>query len=114
MEDLLGTTISVFIRLTVGIMGFAAYMTGQGLANTWRPVWQPVVYCGLLGFVDRFLTFALFDGDLLSLTGYLIDSAVLIAISLFAFQLKRAKKMVTQYPWIYEPAGPLGWRKIKD
>ncbi len=114
MEDLLGTTISVFIRLTVGIMGFAAYMTGHGLANTWRPVWQPVVYCGLLGFADRFLTFALFDGDLLSLTGYLIDSAVLIAISLFAVQLKRAKKMVTQYPWIYEPAGPLGWRKIKD
>ncbi len=95
-------------------MWFAAYMTGKGLANTWRPLWQPFVYCGLLGFADRFLVFALYDGELFSLTGYLVDTAVLIAISLFAFQLNKAKKMVTQYPWLYEPAGPLGWRKIRE
>ncbi len=58
--------------------------------------------------------FALYDGDLFSLTGYLVDTAVLIAISLLAFQLNKAKKMVTQYPWLYEPAGPLGWRKIRE
>ena len=95
-------------------MWFAAYMTAKALANAWRPMWQPVAYCGLLGFADRFLVFALYDGDLFSLTGYLVDTAVLIAISVLAFQLNRAKKMVSQYPWLYEPAGPLGWRKIRE
>jgi len=114
MEDLLGTTPSVFLRLTVGVMGFAAYMTGQALANTWRPLWQVFGYCMLLGLVDRFLTFALFEGKLVSPTGYLIDTAVIIVIALFAFLLNRAKKMVSQYPWLYESAGPFGWRKIKD
>ena len=39
---------------------------------------------------------------------------VLIAIALVAFQFKRAKKMVSQYPWLYEPVGPFGWRKIGE
>ena len=114
MEEALGTTFDVFIIITIIVMGFTAYMNGQVMANTWRPMWQPVVYCGLLGLVDRFLTFALYEGDLLSLTGYLIDTGVLIAIALVAFQFKRAKKMVSQYPWLYEPVGLFGWRKIGE
>ncbi len=110
MESLLGTSFGVFFGITVGLMGFAAYMTGQALANTWKPTWHAVVYCIMLGFADRFLTFALFEGRLLSLTGYLIDTAVLIAISLFAYRLNQAHRMVTQYPWLYERAGPFGWR----
>ena len=26
--------------MLMSLMWFAAYMTGQGLANTWRPAWQ--------------------------------------------------------------------------
>ncbi len=111
MEQALGTTYGVFFVLTVIVMGFAAYMTGQALANTWKPVWQPVGYCLLLGLADRFLTFALFDGELLSLNGYLIDTGVLIAFSLFAFRFNRTRMMVTQYPWLYERDGLLGWRR---
>ena len=91
-------------------MWFAAYMTGQGLALTWRPTWHLFLYGALLGFSDRFLVFALFEGELLSWGGYAIDTAVLIAISLFAFQLNRARKMVSQYPWLYDRAGIFGWR----
>ena len=111
MIGVLGTTPEVFVGLTLVIMGFAAYMTGMGLANTWRPVWQPVLYSALLGFADRFLTFALFEGELLSLTGYLIDSAALIAISLFAYRSTQARRMVSQYPWLYVRAGLFGWRE---
>ena len=111
MSEVLGTTPEVFVGLTLVIMGFAAYMTGQGLANTWRPVWQPVLYCALLGFADRFLVFALYDGELLSLTGYLIDSAALIAIALFAYRSSQARRMVSQYPWLYDRAGLFGWRE---
>ncbi len=110
MVDILGTSFGVFIGLTVAIMGFAAYMTGQALGNSWKPVWQVVVYCVLLGFADRFLTFALFDGVLLSVTGYLVDTAVLTAIGLLAFRLSRVRRMVGQYPWLYERVGPFGWR----
>ena len=111
MESLLGTTPAVYFAVTVVVMGFAAFMTGQALAATWKPLWQAVFYCVLLGLGARFLIFSLFDGTLLSLSGYLIDCAVLVAIGLFAYRLTRARKMISQYPWIYERAGLLGWRE---
>lgn len=111
MESILGTSLGVFIGITVIIMGFAAYVTGQALGNTWKPVWHAIVYGILFGFADRFLVFALFDGELASLSGYLIDTAVLISISLFAFRLTQASKMVSQYPWLYERSGMFGWRQ---
>ena len=101
----------MFVGLTLVLMGFAAFMTGQALANTWKPVWHAVVYSMLLGIVDRFLNFALFDGELLSISGYLVDAAVLSLIALVAFRLTQARKMVTQYPWLYRPAGLFGWRR---
>lgn len=110
MEFLLGTSVPVFVGVTCIIIGFAAYMTGQAMANTWRPVWQLFVYGALLGLASRFLIFSLFDGELLSVTGYAIDTAVLIAIAGFAFRLTRARKMVNQYPWLYERAGLFGWK----
>ena len=110
MEELLGTTLGVSFTVTVVVMGFAAFMTGQALAGTWKSMWQVVLYCLLLGVGDRFLIFSLFEGELLSLSGYVIDTAVLVAISLFAYRLTQARKMTSQYPWIYERAGLLSWR----
>ena len=111
MEALLGTSIGVFVGVTVFLCGFAAFMTGQALAGTWRPVWQVWLYIVLLGFADRFLTWALYQGELLSLTGYLIDTAVLLVIALLAFYLTRARQMAAQYPWIYVRSGLFTWRE---
>ena len=111
MEDLIGVSSGVFLGLTVCVMGFAAYATGQALANTWKPAWHAVIYALLLGFGDRFLGFALFEGELLSLSGYLIDSAVLVAIALVGYRLNLARKMVRQYPWLYQRTGPFSWRR---
>ncbi|MEE8394288.1 MAG: hypothetical protein V3R66_08075 [Rhodospirillales bacterium] len=110
MQDILGTTFGVFVFITFFVMGFAAYMTGQALANTWKPLWQLLVYCALLGLADRFLTFALFEGELLSLTGYIIDTFVLTGMAVFAFRLNRTNKMVSQYPWLYERSSLFTWR----
>ncbi len=110
MEALLGTTWQVFIGITVVIIGFAAAMTGHGLANTWCPFWHVVLYCILLGAADRFLVWGLFEGELFLLSGYLIDTVVLIAISLLAFRLTQVNRMITQYPWLYERAGLFAWR----
>lgn len=108
MEALLGTSLGVFFGLTVCIVGFAAWMTGQALGITWKPAWHAVVYCLLLGCADRFLTFGLFHGELLSLTGYLIDTGVLVAIALTSFRFNRVGAMVRQYPWLYRRSGPFG------
>jgi len=110
MEALLGNPAGVFLGLTLCVMGFAAFMTGQAMAITWKPAWHAAGYALLLGFADRFLAFALFDGELLSLSGYLIDAAALAAIALVAHRRAQARKMVEQYPWLYERSGAFGWR----
>jgi Na+/H+ antiporter NhaA len=111
LEELLGVPLGVFLGLTVGVMGFAAYATGQALANIWKPAWHAVIYALLLGFGDRFLTFALFEGKLLSLSAYLMDTAVLVLITLLSYRLSLARKMVRQYPWLYRRTGPFSWRR---
>lgn len=111
MESLIDAPLGVFIGVTLVMFGGAAWLTGQALAGTWRPVWQGFVYAPLLGAVDRFLIYALFDGTLQSLPAYLFHAALLLAIMLLAYRRTRARKMVSQYPWLYEPAGPFGWRK---
>ena len=100
----------VTLLVTAIIVGFAAFMTGQALANTWRPAWQMLPYGLMLGFADRFLVWGLFGGDGLSVSGYVVDTAYLIAVGFAAYRLTRARRMVTQYPWLYERAGPFGWR----
>ncbi len=94
-------------------MWFATYMTGQALANTWRPAWQAAMYGAMLGLVDRFLVFALYGGELLSIGGYLIDAAILIGFGWLAFRLTQVHRMVSQYPWLYERTGPFSWRDIR-
>jgi hypothetical protein len=111
MQGLLGNSVGVFLGVTVCLMGFAAFMTGKALAETWKPAWHAAGYALLLGLADRFLAYALFGGELLSLTAYVIDSAVLAGIALFAYRLARARKIVAQYPWLYERAGLLDWRE---
>lgn len=110
METLLGTTLDVWIGITLVLTGGAGYMTGQAIARTWRPLWQVVAYGLLLAVVSRFFIYGLFDGYMLLASGYIIDAAVIIAIGLFAFRLNRVQMMVSQYPWLYERAGPLGYR----
>ena len=100
----------VFLGVTVVLCGFAAFATGRALAGTWRPIWWTVPYCLLLALVGRFLQWSLFDGELLSLTGYAVDAAVLTAVGLVAYRVTQAARMVRQYPWLYVRAGLFSWR----
>ncbi|HJS31638.1 MAG TPA: hypothetical protein VJ924_06565 [Alphaproteobacteria bacterium] len=110
MEELLGNSLSVFIGVTVIIFGFASFMTGQALAGTWRPIWQVFPYCLMLAAANRFFSFALFEGSLLSISGFIAAAAVACAIGAGAYLATRAHKMVTQYPWLYERSGLFSWR----
>ncbi len=107
---MIGATLPVFIGLTVVLMGGAGWLMGQAMARGWRPPWQVGGYGLLLGLADRFLTFSLFDGVLLTPLGYAVDTAVIIALAMVGYRITLAAKMVTQYPWLYRRAGPFGWR----
>ena len=106
------TSLPVFIGVTIVLFGGCAFMTGQALATTWRPWWQIVPYGLMLGAADRFLGYALFGGDLLSPSGWLLDSAVIVAIAAAAFRLTRARRMADQYPWLVRRTGPFSWRDL--
>ena len=111
MTAVLGAEPASFVALTVLLFGAAAMATGRALARNWRPLWQTVPYAALLGIGDRFLLYALFDGELLSASGYLLGAAILLILCLLAYRLTQASLMVRQYPWLYEPAGPFSWRE---
>ncbi|PKU22232.1 hypothetical protein CWS72_22895 [Telmatospirillum siberiense] len=104
-----GATPAVFLGITVIFMGGCAIMTGQALARTWRPLWYTLPYMFLLGAGDRFLVYALFNGQFLSLPGYLLDSATLFLFAMLAHRVTRAGQMVSQYPWLYKRIGLFRW-----
>ncbi len=106
--------ILIFLLFTTIFMGGAGYLTGQAIAITWRSVWQLIAYSLILGGFDRFLVYALFSGQLLSLSGYVIDSSIILFVALIGFKQTRARIMVTQYPWLYERKGLMGWREIDN
>ncbi len=106
-----GSSIYVFIGLTVFLFGGAGFLMGQAIAETWRPIWQNVPYGMLLAAANRFLDGALFQGPWLSLPQYLLDTVVIVGLALFAYRVTRVRKMVGQYPWLYEQAGLLAWRE---
>ena len=108
------SSLAGFVVVTVCVAGGASFLMGQAMAATWRSIWQVVLYAALLGGGDRFLNFALFDGRLLSPSGYLIDFTLLLFIALFAYRVTVAALMVRQYPWLYARDGLFGWRKIAD
>ena len=86
----------------------AAFATGQGVAVTWRPWRQIVLYSALLSAGLRFFDYALSGGELWSVGGFLFGWLVQFAVASLAFQLTRARQMVRQYPWLYQRKGLLG------
>jgi uncharacterized protein DUF6867 len=98
-----------FVTCLLG--GGAAWATGRALANSWRPFGQVLVYLLLLGAAVRFAHFALFQGELLSVSSYVTDTAFLVVIGGLSWRLTRARRMVTQYRWLYERTGPFTWRQ---
>ena len=104
--DFYGGHIGVFIGLTIVISGGAAWLSGQALAKNWKSFERTgVFYSLLLTAGNRFLVFALFGGPLLSIPGFLIDFAVIITFAFVSFRMTQARKMVAQYPWLYERTG---------
>jgi hypothetical protein len=101
----------VFFLLTMVIGGSAAWISGKTIAQTWRPFWQVPVYMILLTGAVRFLHYALFAEPLLPLRNWVVDLAVLMAAATLGYKRMRALQISTQYFWLFEPKGLLGWRR---
>lgn len=110
MSILVEQNLWVFVILTLIFGGGAAYLAGRGLAMKWRPLWMAVLAMVPLTLGLRFLHYALFGADLTSLHYLVTDFIILLAFCLLGYRMTIVKKMVRQYPWLYEAAGPLGWK----
>jgi hypothetical protein len=100
------------VLFVTGILGGgAAWLTGRACAHTWRPLLQVIAYSILLGAVERFFHFALFEADLFSLASFLIDTLFMTAIGCLSWRIARTTLMVTQYRWLYERSSLVSWRK---
>ena len=109
MRQLLGGDTGPFLAMTM-LLGLAALLTGRAMAETWRPAWQVMPAALALAAADRFLLFALFEAKISSLGGFAAASVLLLVAIAAGYYGARARKMVRQYPWLYEPNGPFGWR----
>jgi hypothetical protein len=112
------------LALTFILFGGGGFLMGQAMAETWRPWWQILPYGALLAIGNQFLGFALFQGPFFvdslvsensqplgaAVLAYLLEAAVIIFFGLLAYRLTQARKMVSQYPWLYERRGLLAWR----
>ena len=111
MEDWVGSSISVFVGVTVLLFGGAAWMAGRALALNWKPRGILLPYGLLLACGARFLTYALFEGQLWSWRGYVVSAVVIGGVMLVAHRLYQVRQMVRQYPWRIERRGLFSWRE---
>lgn len=116
MQAILGADPLVFVLMTLVLMGGAALLLGQALANNWRPVRQVVFFAVLLAIGTRFLILSLFYGDPFFhfgdwMYGVVVDGICHIVYALLAYRVTLVNLTCRQYPWLYEPAGLLRYRR---
>ena len=94
-----------FLLMTLTLFGWCSYQLGKAMANTWQPISLMIFYVFLLTIFDRFLLFALFEQELLSIIMFFIDFITLSLIALISFRVAKTIYMVNQYPWKYQKTG---------
>ena len=104
-------SLGVFLLVSVAMGGGAAWLAGRAIAATWRPVWHVACYMLILSLAVRFIHYALFGGNFLSLHYYLVDFAVCLGFGYLGFRLMRVRQMVTRYSWINRRTGLFTWRR---
>ena len=112
LAGFLGTTPAVFVGLTLILIGGAAMLAGRAVGGNWKPAWQVIAASFGLALADRFLTYALFQGELLNLAGLIVSFAVLSGLGLLSWRVAKVGKMVSQYPWRYERTSPFAYREL--
>ncbi len=90
----------VFLLVSIVMGGGAAWLAGRAVAHTWRAPWHLVGYMLILGGAVRFIHFALFDGTLLSLHYYAVDTVIALALARAGFAFTRRRQFGRQYGFL--------------
>jgi len=106
-----GDTLGAVLLFNLVLVGPASFAAGQGVASTWRSRRQVVLYSAMLSMGLRFFDYALADGELWSIGGFVLGWLVQFGIAGLAWRMTRARQMVRQYPWLYRRKGLLGWEE---
>lgn len=91
----------IFFLITIILGGSAGYVSGQAIAQTWRPFWHVPLYMLLLAATVRFFHYALFWEVLFSLKNYIVDFLVVLAAATAGYRVTRVRQMEAQYGWIF-------------
>jgi hypothetical protein len=111
MSDWLGDTLGAVLLFNIVVVGPASFAAGHAVAVAWRPWNRILFYTGLLSATLRFLDYALAEGELWSVGGFLLGWLIQLAVATFAYRLTLIRLMVRQYPWLYRRKGLLGWEE---
>jgi hypothetical protein len=109
--DLGNNGIWVFLLVTCILGGAAGYLSGRAVAQTWRPYWQVPLYMLGIALGVRFMHYALFQGPMLSAPSLVVDYLVTVVAASIGYRVVRAGQIGGQYGWLFERAGPFGWRR---
>ncbi len=104
-------SLGVFLLVSVAMGGGAAWLAGRAIA---ADLASGVARCLLYAHPSlavRFIHYALFGGNFLSLHYYLVDFAVCLGFGYLGFRLMRVRQMVTRYSWINQRTGLFTWRR---
>ena len=112
LTGLLGTTPAVFIGLTVILVGGAAILTGRAVAGNWKPAWQVVPACFGLALADRFLIYALFQGQLARISWAARQLRGARGAGPASWRIAKVGKLVGQYPWRYQRTSPFAYQGL--
>ena len=113
-ELILGNSTAVFAGLTLICMCGCAGIFGAAAARAWRPARHVLPFGIALGVLDRALASALFQADLLSPGGFVIDTYCILLAAVLAWRYTLAAQLVRQYPWMYRRSLLLGWRRARN
>jgi len=113
MDLTLGNSYAVFGGLTIACMCSAAALLGITFAREWRPARHLLPFGIALGLIDRAVAHALFQADLFSPGGFVIDTYCIILTGVLAYRFTLAAQLQRQYPWIYRRFLLFGWRRIR-
>ncbi len=100
----------IFIILTCILGGGAAFAAGRSLALGWRPYYLLFIYMLIFTCGIRFLHFALFESELLSVKYYISHALVIQLSALLGYRMTMARQMAEKYPFAFERAGLFSWR----
>jgi hypothetical protein len=101
--------IFTFIVITLIMGGAGAWATGRAIAGTWRPFAMVALYMIGLAAAIRFLHYALYGEELLSIPFFIVAYVWTLIVGLLGYRYMRAGQMAMQYSWAYERAG-FNWR----